>query len=138
MGFKEKLKYIATGKTEEERKAEADIMSSIRKKANEARFKERELQEIEFAKKSEQIKYNRKLKELQRPKSNFSFTTPLAPEYRNYGSVYGSPRIVNTKKVKTKVGKGKKRRTVIKTVRTSPSYQFQGVANRGRYNILGW
>jgi len=72
MAFIEKIKQIATGKTEIERKQSAAATQIIRAKARAAAFREREQQEIRLATAREKVYYDRKVAALNKPRPQVS------------------------------------------------------------------
>ena len=144
MGFVEKIKRIATGKSEMERKQESAAMSEIRRKALAAQLKEREAQAVKFAQERERVSYEKRTKALRTPKPGFF------QGMQGYGSPFGQPRfqqsraIKPTKKYKTvyvKKGKHyvkKKVRAGTKQPRINQPQKFIDVIGMGRRsNILG-
>lgn len=71
MAWIKKIKEFATGKTEIERKREAQANRLIRERAMVAQLQERERQAIQFAKQREKISYDRRLKALKEPPKRF-------------------------------------------------------------------
>ena len=71
MAWIKKIKEFATGKTEIERKREAQANRLIRERAMVAQLQERERQAIQFAKQREKISYERRLKALKEPPKRF-------------------------------------------------------------------
>ena len=98
MGFINNLKQIATGKTDIERKQERTANMQLRKDVNAAIFKTRKEEAIKFAVTKEQLKYSNATKKLKSPKQSVSNFGIVAPEYKNYGSVTGQPRVYKGKK----------------------------------------
>ena len=149
MGFIERVKQIATGKSAIERRQEAVAMGEIRKKAIAAGLRERETQAVKFAAEREKAIYEKRTKALRQPKKGIFGV--VAPEFKTYGSPFGQPRffrgrneIVRGKKHKTVyVKKGKhyvKKRIRIHSIpsNSSPSYKFKEVMGRtNKYDVLG-
>ena len=71
MAWIKKIKEFATGKTEIERKREAQANRLIRERAMVAQLQERERQAIQFAKQREKISYDRRLQALKEPPKRF-------------------------------------------------------------------
>jgi hypothetical protein len=108
MSFFDKVKQIATGKTEEERRQIAAANIEIRKKALAAELREREKTNIMLAEEKIRTQAKAKLKAIQSPKQSFSINNSM-----NYGSMLGQPRIETktTNRIKPKyiyIKKGKK------------------------------
>lgn len=98
MAFFEKLKRITSGKTELERKQEKAALSEIRKSVMAAQLRERRTQAVKFAVEKERLKYSKATKKLKNPKPYFGGFNVVAPEYKNYGSITGQPRMFKGKK----------------------------------------
>ena len=86
MAFLEKIKRIATGKTEIERNEEAEANKIIRQKVLQAQLKEREIQNVRLAQESIRAKAEAKLKQIRNPRPAFSMGYSM-----NYGSPFGQP-----------------------------------------------
>ena len=104
MTFFEKVKRIATGRTESERKQVAVANIQIRKKALAAELREREKQSVRLSTEKVRAKADAKLKTIRSP-PRFSM---------NYGSPFGQPKQLApprtvTQRVKSKKKKKKKR-----------------------------
>ena len=98
MGFLSNLKQITSGKTELERKQEKAANTQLRKDINDAIFKTRKEEAIKFAVIKEQLKYSNATKKLKSPRKSVGNFGIVAPEYKNYGSITGQPRIYKGKK----------------------------------------
>lgn len=72
MGFIKKIKEFATGKTEIERKREAQANKLIREKVLVAQLQEREKRAVEFARAREKFEYEKRLKAMKQPPKWFS------------------------------------------------------------------
>ena len=100
MGFLSKAKEVISGKTELERKQEKAANTQIRKEVMSAQLRERKEQAVKYAVEAEKIKYQQKIKQLKQPRPAFSgFGSSPSNDmfgFRNYGSVTGQPRVVNT------------------------------------------
>jgi len=136
MGFLSRTKEIISGKSDIERKQESLANAEIRKQVLAAQLRERKEQAIKFAQESEKIKYQQRLKQLKQPKQGFG---NIDLGLRNYGSITGSPRIMQertiTKPLITKKKKGKKRksrtRVIYRTIKQPQSVQ------QSRWDVLG-
>lgn len=72
MGIINRLIYVATGKTDTERKQIASANMLIRKKAIAAALRERQTQETRIAIEREKLIANKKLKKMRQPKRIFN------------------------------------------------------------------
>jgi len=72
MDFLEKLKTFATGKGPTERKQIKAANKLIRSRAISAALKEKEMQEIKYARERQRLKYEKKIKSLKEPKRIFN------------------------------------------------------------------
>jgi len=135
MAFIEKLKQIATGKTEIERKQSSAATQIIRSKARAAAFREREKQEIRYATAREKAVYDRKVAALNRPRPtvsaggglNFFREQPQQPRSQP------SRNVVKYVKVK----KGKKKGTYRKVAVRQKAQQPQQPQPQQRFDVLG-
>ena len=112
MAFFEKVKQIATGKTESERRQEAAANSIIRKKVMAAEFREREKANIMLAEERIRAKAQAKLKQIRTPR-RFLGSVPGGAYSSPFGQPTRSmqpkqPQVVYRKKKKKK---GKKKRS---------------------------
>ena len=149
MGFIERAKQFATGKTTMERKQESAAMAEIRRKALAAQLREREKQAIKFAQEREVLEYSKRRRQLTQPKK-FGFTA-VAPEYTKYGSPFGQPRSLQSQrrviKVITKGKKGKRKVRYVQAPQQQPqgytdilglgSLGGKGSGENKRYDVLG-
>jgi len=136
MAFIEKLKQIATGKTEIERKQSSAATQIIRAKARAAAFREREKQEIRYATAREKAVYDRKVAALNRPRPTVSAGGGLnffreQPQQSRPQPSRTVVKYVPVKKGKRKMKKGKFRRVVIKQRPVQQPQQPQ------RFDVLG-
>jgi len=123
MGFITRVKNIATGKNENERRQEAAANAEIRKKAFATQLREREKFQVKLAAEREKIAYENKVKALRKPKPSFF-------NKENYSSPFGQPRIIS-KPVQRNIKKKKKGKYKIKYI-TRPQIQ-----QPRRVDILG-
>ena len=136
----ERIKTRVRGRLQEIRTDNARINArnkDIRSKAMEAAFKEKEKQEIEFAKKRQEHIYKRKLEKMKQPAGGFFSGFEGV---NSYGTPAGRRKVVGSQKViiYNKGKKGKKRKIVKNKPQTS-SYSFGGlVSHQGRYDVLGY
>jgi len=115
MTFFEKVKRIATGRTESERKQVAVADIQIRKKALAAELREREIQSVKLSQEKVRAKAKAKLKTIRSP-PRFSM---------NYGSPLGQPRQLASPRTLTPVVKRKKKSKKKKKVYQGPVQQIQ-------------
>ena len=109
MAFFEKVKQIATGRTEAERRQLAAANAQIRQKVFAAELREREKQSIRLSEESIRAKAEMKLKQIRNPKPMGGFLSPVNSGM-NYGiGGFGQP--IKTPKTKSRyvyVKKGKR------------------------------
>jgi len=115
MTFFEKVKQIATGRTESERKQVAVANIQIRKKALAAELREREKQSVRLSTEKVRAKADAKLKTIRSP-PRFSM---------NYGSPFGQPRQLAPPRTLTPRVKSKKKSKKKKRIYQGPVQQIQ-------------
>ena len=127
MAFLEKIKNIATGRTEPERKQIAVANVEIRKRALAAELREREKQTVRISEERVRVKAQEQLKKI---RSGGSFLGPVPGGA--YGSPFGKPRQLaprpNVISTKRKRKKGKKKR--------SKNYQPMSITQPKRYDPI--
>lgn len=114
MAWIKKIKEFATGKTEIERKREAQANRLIRERAMVAQLQERERQAIQFAKQREKISYDRRLQALKEPPKRFDgFGVNMGNSILGQAMVQPSrPVIKRSSKKKSKKKSNVVRRTI--------------------------
>ena len=133
MAFIEKIKQLATGKTEIERKQSAAASQIIRGKARAAAFQERERQEIRLATAKEKAFYDRKIANLNRPRPTVSAGGGMN-FFREQPRVQPQQRTV----VKyVQVGGRKKKPMRRKFRRVAVKQRTQQPQPRQRFNVIG-
>ena len=129
MGFITRVKNIATGKNENERRQEAAANAEIRKKAFATQLREREKFQVKLAAEREKIAYENRMKALKKPKQSF-----FSKENYNYGSAFGQPRMIS-KPIQGPIKKKRKKKKGKYKVRYIERPQTQQQSNR--IDVLG-
>jgi hypothetical protein len=122
MGFIDKVKDFATGKSATERMQEAAANKLIRKDVMAAQLQTRREEAIKFAKEKEKFRYEQQTKKLRQP-SNFN------SGFGNLGTPFGSPRFSQAAGPR----RNKRNRQL---VQEKTDLIFGGISSGGRYRVI--
>lgn len=129
MGFLEKATTILTGKNFIERRQEAEANKIIRREALTAQLQQRKESAIAFAKEKEKFAYERKIKELRKPKPSFG-------GFGSYGTPFGQPRISRPQAMpKKKKSKSKQRYQEPQSTYAPPKLDLIG-GSSGMFRVI--